>query len=339
MDKRSANIMHSNFKKQKITAEGFLGILVIAVLIILYFTADGFYSIQNIMTVLRVFSYTFIAAIGMTMIIITGNIDISFGAVLSVIAIVMAAASKIDPSIGILIFLPIGMITGAILCGINALIMAKFKIPSLVITLATMQIYYGVLLWVLEGSIYNLRANWTWFSFEAIIGNFVPLSVVIAVVLLVASIFFFKYSRFSKKLYAIGNNKQGAQYAGINVDRTMIIAYVLSGALLAFSAAILSTSGTRVTCTVGNNFEMRVIAAVIIGGTNAMGGSGKIFGTALGALLLSVVSPALVFLGINTFWTDLFTGLIIVIAVIMSAMRRLNIRKKIRTTNVQLEAK
>ena len=183
------------------------------------------------------------------------------------------------------------MIVGALLCGINALLMTKFKIPSLVITLATMQIYYGVLLWILEGSIYNLRSNWTWFSFKAIVGNFVPLSVIIAIVLLVVSIFFFKYSKFIKKLYAIGNNKQGARYAGINVEKTMIIVYLISGALLAFTSVILATAGTRVTCTVGNNFEMKVIAAVIVGGTNAMGGSGKIYGTALGALLLAVVSP------------------------------------------------
>jgi len=328
-----ANINENDqaLKKRSITPEGFLGILVVIVLFALYFVAggtDGFYSLQNIMTVLRVFSYVFIAGIGMTMIIITGNIDISFGAIVSAIAIVMAAVSKIDPSISIWIYLPIGMITGGLLCGFNAFLMAKFKIPSLVITLATMQIYYGVLLWILEGSIYNLRSNWTWLSFKAVIGNFIPASVLFALVLIVVSILFFKYSTFIKKLYAIGNNKQGAIYAGINVDRTMIIAYVIAGALLAFTSVILATSGTRVTCTVGNNLELRVIAAVIVGGTNPMGGSGKIYGTAIGALLLSIVSPALVFTGINTYWTDLFLGCIIVIAIIAAATRRLDFSKK-----------
>ncbi len=325
-------------KKRSITAEGFLAILVAAILVMLYFTAggtNGFFSLQNIMTVLRVFSYVFIAGIGMTMIIITGNIDISFGAVISVISVVMAAVSKIGPDVGILVFLPIGMITGALLCGFNAFLMAKFKIPSLVITLATMQIYYGALLWMLEGSIYNLTPNWTWLSFDAIIADFIPLYIVFAFLMLIGAIYFFKYSRFSKRLYAIGNNKQGAMYAGINVERTMIIAYMIAGALLAFSAAILSTAGNRVTCTVGNNFEMKVIAAVIVGGTNAMGGSGKIYGTALGALLLAVVSPALTFMEINTYWTDLFTGAIIVIAVIFSAFRNFNVSSKLwrRRTN------
>ena len=311
-------------KKFHITAEGFLGILVIILLIALYFLAggtQGFYGLQNIMLVLRNFSCLFIAAIGMTMIIITGNIDISFGAVISVIAIVMAAVSSFGMEFGIHIFLPIGMIVGGLLCGFNALLMTKFRIPALVITLATMQIYYGALLWTVEGSIYNLRTNWTWLSFEAFLWDYVPLYVITAVALLIGSIFFFKYSRFIKRLYAIGNNVQGARYAGINVERTLIVTYIIAGALLAFSSAILGTFGTRVTTTVGSNFELRVIAAVIVGGTNAMGGSGKIYGTALGALLLSIVSPALVHMGINTYWMDFFSGLIIVIAVIVSAVR------------------
>lgn len=316
--------MTNKKKNRALTAEGFLGILVILILIAVYFLADGtkgFYNLQNIMTVLRTFSYLFIAGIGMTMIIITGNIDISFGAVISVISIVMAAVSKLGDGVNVFVFLPVGILIGALLCGMNAWLMVKFKIPSMVITLATTQIYYGALLWIVEGSIYNLRPNWTWFSFKAVIAGYIPVSVILAVVFLIVSILFFKYSKFVKRLYAIGNNRQGAIYAGIDVEKTMIITYVAAGALLAFSSVILSTSGTRVTCTTGNNLEMKVIAAVIVGGTSAIGGTGKIYGTALGALLLAIISPALVFMGINTYWADLFTGIVIVIAVIASALK------------------
>lgn len=312
-------------KKKNLTAEGFLGILVVAVMVLIYFLGggtQGFYSLQNVMSVLRTFSYLFIASIGMTMIIITGNIDISFGAVISVIAIVMAAVSKLGASIWV--FLPVGMLVGVLLCGLNAWLMVKFRLPSMVITLATQQIFYGALLLTLDGSIYNLRSNWTWFSFKFKIGNLIPAYVVLAIVLLIAAILFFKYSPFIKKLYAIGNNRQGAIYAGINVDKTLIQMYMLSGALLAFSAAILATAGNRVTCTVGNNLEMTVIAAVVVGGTSATGGSGKIYGSALGALLLAMVAPSLTYMGINTYWTDLFTGTIIVLAVITSALRSFN---------------
>ena len=309
-------------KKKTLTAEGFLAILVLVVMVALYFLAGGtkgFYSLQNIMNVLRTFSYLFIAAIGMTMIIITGNIDISFGGVVSVIAIIMAAVSKLDAPLWV--FLPVGIIVGMLLCGLNAFLMVKFRLPSMVITLATQQIFYGVLLLVLDGSIYNLRANWTWFSFKWKIGEIIPVYVVIALGLFLIALWFFKYSPFIKKLYAIGNNKQGAIYSGINVDRTLIVTYMIAGALLAFTATILATNGNRVTCTVGNGLEMTVIACVVVGGTSASGGSGKIYGTALGALLLAMVAPSLTHLGINTYWTDLFTGAIIVLAVMASALR------------------
>lgn len=312
-------------KKRALTTESFLALLLIAILIVLYFaTGGGFFSAQNIINVMRVFSYLFIAGIGMTMIIITGNIDISYGAVISVIAIVMAAISKIDESIPWYVFLPCGMVTGALLCGFNAWMMAKFKIPSMVITLATTQIYYGALLLFLEGSIYNLRSNWTWIYNKANLFNgYLPLLVLFALILLVIAVLFFRYSRFVKRLYAIGNNRQGAIYAGINVDRTMIVTYMIGGALLAFSSALLATSGKRVTCTVGTGVEMKVIAAVVVGGTSAIGGSGNVYGTALGALLLAIISPALTQLGIDTNWTDFFTGVIIVAAIIVSALKSL----------------
>lgn len=325
-------------KKKTLTSEGFLAILVLAVMVALYFLAggtSGFYSLQNIMNVLRTFSYLFIAAIGMTMIIITGNIDISFGGVVSVISIVMAAVSKTGAQLWV--FLPIGMLVGMLLCGLNAFLMVKFRLPSMVITLATQQIYYGVLLLVLDGSIYNLRANWTWFSFKWKIFEIIPVYVVIALGLFLIALWFFKYSPFIKKLYAIGNNRQGAIYSGINVDRTLIATYLIAGALLAFTATILATNGNRVTCTVGNGLEMTVIACVVVGGTSASGGSGKIYGTALGALLLAMVAPSLTHLGINTYWTDLFTGAIIVLAVMASALRDFDFSAlKKRKTNVEV---
>lgn len=312
-------------KKPTLTTEGFLGILVIVIMIALYFATHGsFFSAQNLINVARVWSYLFIAGIGMTMIIITGNIDISYGAVISVISIVMAAISKIDDAIPWYVFIPAGMVTGAILCGFNAWMMAKFRIPSMVITLATTQIYYGALLLFLEGSIYNLRSNWTWIYNKANYFNgYVPLLVIIALVLLIIAVLFFRYSRFLKKLYAIGNNRQGAIYAGVNVNRTLIITYMIGGALLAWSAALLATSGKRVTCTVGTGVEMKVIAATVVGGTSAIGGSGNVYGTALGALLLAIISPALTQLGIDTNWTDFFTGVIIVSAIIVSALKNL----------------
>ena len=311
--------LSTSAEKRQMSGELYIILLLVVIFAFLYIVSPSFFKIQNIMSVLRVFSYVFISAIGMTMIIITGQIDISFGAIASVIAIVTAAMSK--RGINIELYLPVGILIGMVLAGINGFITTKFRIHSIVVTLATTQIYFGALLLVVDGSIYGLGANWTWLSSRARLFNTLPLSVLVAFIILIFSMLFFRYSRFCKKLYAIGNNRQGAIYAGIDPDKMIIITFIIAGAFLGFSSLIIATIGTRVTCTMGTNLEMQAIAAVVVGGTNIMGGSGKIYGTALGALLLAIISSALVSLGINTVWTTLVTGLIIVIAVLLSASK------------------
>lgn len=312
-------------KKKALPPEMTLGIFVVAIIAVLCLVTSDFGSVNNLMSVLNRFSYILIAAIGMNIIMITGNIDVSFGGVISVMAILMAAIGKTGAPI--YIFMPAAMICGAILCTINALLITKLKIPAIVATLATTQIYAGALPLVVEGSIYDLPASFTWLAFEAKIFTIVPLSVVIALVILAISLYMMKYSRFFKSLYAIGNNAKGARLAGINVDRTIILTYAIGGALLGIAATIIATAGQRVTTTMGAGMEMTFIAAVVVGGTSVTGGSGNLLGTAFGALLLSIISPALYHLGVSDSWSTAVMGAIIIIAVTVSAMKGIRTHK------------
>lgn len=310
--------------KKSLPSELILGLFVAVIFAVLCVVASGFASVNNIMSILNRFSYILIAAIGMNIIMITGNIDVSFGGVISVMCILMAFIGKTGAPI--YVFMPAAMVCGAILCTINALLITKLKIPAIVATLATTQIYAGALPLVVEGSIYDLPATFTWLAFEAKLFGYVPLSVVMALILLVIALLFMKYSRFFKSLYAIGNNAKGARLAGINVDRTIILTYAIGGALLGIAAAIIGTAGQRVTTTMGAGMEMTFIAAVVVGGTSVTGGSGSILGTAFGALLLSIISPALYYLGISDSWSTAVMGAIIILAVAVGSTK--NIRHK-----------
>ena len=312
-------------KKKTLPPEMTLGIFVVAIIAILCLVTSDFGSVNNLMSVLNRFSYILIASIGMNIIMITGNIDVSFGGVISVMAILMAAIGKTGAPI--YVFMPAAMVCGAILCTINALLIAKLKIPAIVATLATTQIYAGALPLVVEGSIYDLPASFTWLAFEAKIFTIVPLSVLMALVILAISLYMMKYSRFFKSLYAIGNNAKGARLAGINVDRTIILTYAIGGALLGIAATIIATAGQRVTTTMGAGMEMTFIAAVVVGGTSVTGGSGNLLGTAFGALLLSIISPALYHLGVSDSWSTAVMGAIIIIAVTVSAMKGIRTHK------------
>ena len=312
-------------KKKTLPPEMTLGIFVVAIIAVLCLVTSDFGSVNNLMSVLNRFSYILIASIGMNIIMITGNIDVSFGGVISVMAILMAAIGKTGAPI--YVFMPAAMVCGAILCTINALLITKLKIPAIVATLATTQIYAGALPLVVEGSIYDLPASFTWLAFEAKIFTIVPLSVLMALVILAISLYMMKYSRFFKSLYAIGNNAKGARLAGINVDRTIILTYAIGGALLGIAATIIATAGQRVTTTMGAGMEMTFIAAVVVGGTSVTGGSGNLLGTAFGALLLSIISPALYHLGVSDSWSTAVMGAIIISAVTVSAMKGLRTHK------------
>lgn len=312
-------------KKKTLPPEMTLGIFVVAIIAVLCLVTSDFGSVNNLMSVLNRFSYILIASIGMNIIMITGNIDVSFGGVISVMAILMAAIGKTGAPI--YVFMPAAMVCGAILCTINALLITKLKIPAIVATLATTQIYAGALPLVVEGSIYDLPASFTWLAFEAKIFTIVPLSVLMALVILAISPYMMKYSWFFKSLYAIGNNAKGARLAGINVDRTIILTYAIGGALLGIAATIIATAGQRVTTTMGAGMEMTFIAAVVVGGTSVTGGSGNLLGTAFGALLLSIISPALYHLGVSDSWSTAVMGAIIIIAVTVSAMKGIRTHK------------
>jgi ribose/xylose/arabinose/galactoside ABC-type transport system permease subunit len=147
-------------------------------------------------------------------------------------------------------------------------------------------------------------------------------------IITIIALVFMKYSRFSKKIYAVGNNVEAARLSGIKVKQIVIITYVIAGALFGISGTIIATASQRVTTTMGTGLEMTFIACVVLGGTSVAGGSGKILGTVFGAAVLSVIAPAVNYLGISSDWSDAIMGAIIIAAVIVSALH-LERRKRI----------
>jgi ribose/xylose/arabinose/galactoside ABC-type transport system permease subunit len=306
--------------KKILTAEAYLGLFLLAILLLLAVFTRGFFSINNVMSMLNRFSYVLIAAIGMNLIIITSNIDVSAGALISVVCLVLAALGKLG--LGLPVLLPAAIITGGVLSLINAVFITKFRIPAIVATLATAQLFSGILPLVVEGSLYDLPASFTWLAFDAKIFGIFPASVLIMFIIAVSALVFMNYSRLSKKIYAVGNNPEAARLAGIDVNKIIIITYVIAGCLFGVTGTIIATAGQRVTTTMGTGLEMTFIAAVVLGGTNVAGGSGKILGTIFATAVLSVISPAINYMGISSDWSDAIMGAIIIVAVIVSALRK-----------------
>jgi ribose/xylose/arabinose/galactoside ABC-type transport system permease subunit len=305
--------------KKFLNSEMFLALFLLIMLLFLRINAKDFFTANNIMSILNRFSYVLIAAIGMNIIILTSNIDVSAGALISVVCITIAAIGKMGANTGLIMI--VAILVGGFLSFINGVIITRFKIPAIVATLATTQIFAGVLPLVVEGSIYDLPATFTWLAFDAKIFGIIPASVLIMLIITVFSLVFMKYSRFSKKLYAIGNNPHGARLAGVNVDKIVVLAYTIAGCLFGISGVIIATASQRVTTTMGTGLEMTFIAAVVLGGTSTAGGSGKLIGTVLGALILSIIAPAINYLGISSDWSDAIMGIIIIVAVVVGVIK------------------
>lgn len=319
-----------------LTREFYLGAFLVALLIFLKFTTKGFFALNNVMSMLNIFSYTLIASIGMNFIIITSNIDISTGALISVICITLAAVGKMGLNFWALLL--VSIIAGALLSGINGVFITKLGIPAMVATLAMSQIFQGALPLCVDGSIYDLPPSFTWLGFQAKIFGVVPASVLIMLIITALALIFMRYSSFSKKLYAIGNNAKAARLAGINVNKTILVTYLIAGTLFGITATILATASQRVTTTMGSNLEMTFIAAVVLGGTSTDGGTGKVIGTVIGALILSMITSATNYLGISSDWSDAIKGAIIIASVIVSSKSVGQKKRILGTTNVAVQS-
>ena len=307
-----------NVKSKHISTELLLGIFILSALALMAVANRDFYNITNMMLFLNRYAYMLIAAIGMNFILLTGNIDISAGSQISVVSICIALLGSFG--VGIIGLFAAAIAIGIVLGAINGLFVTKIKIPSIVATLATMQVFSGILPIFFEGSIYGLPDSFTQFSNGFKLFGVIPISFVLAVIIALFAVWFMRYTRFSKKIYAIGNDKEGAKRAGINVDKILVQVYIMGGITFAIAAVIIATASKRVTSTMGVGTEMMFIASAILGGTSASGGKGKIMGTILGTFLLSIVYSAIVYLGINTTWSDAFTGGIIIVAILLNAL-------------------
>lgn len=316
-----------------LTGEMILCLFLLVILLFMAIFARPFYDLNNIMNILNLFSYVLIAALGMNLIIITGNIDVSAGALISVVCLTIAAVGKTGANT--LVLLLVAMVMGILLSIINALFITRFRIPAIVATLATAQLFAGALPLLVEGSIYDLPPSFTWLTFDAKLFGIIPGSVILMLLVTTAALLFMKYSRLSKKIYAVGNNSAAARLGGINANRVIILTYAIAGALFGITATIIATGGQRVTTTMGSGLEMTFIAAVVLGGTSVSGGSGKLIGTVFGALILALIGPAINYLGISSDWSDAIMGLVIICSVVLSALKTLRWHPKVGMLGVE----
>ena len=306
-------------------------LLALAIMVLaLSLATDSFFAVENGLNVLRQISINLCLSIGMTMIILSGGIDLSVGSILALSGAVAAGLLKHGISLS-----PLGLaleftVLGAVMAGIgvglalgwfNGFVITRFRLPPFVATLGMLSIARGfTMLWTGGFPITGLGNRFDFLG----TGHFlaVPMPVWISVALVVRFVIVTSRTRFGRYLYAVGGNERAAQLSGLNVNRIKLLVYSLGGGLAGVAGLLITARLDAADPKVGVGYELDSIAAVVIGGTSLSGGRGSILGTVLGCLIIGVLNNGLVLLEVSPFWQQVVKGLVILVAVAIDRASR-----------------
>lgn len=296
-----------------------LGLALFVLCAILATMSPVFLTAGNITNILRDAALVSIAGIGMVVIILQGEIDLSVGSSQAVVGI--AAVAVLNGTGSIVFALLVSLALGALIGLLNGLLVTRAGINSLIATLGMMAILRGVAM-VSTGAV----------SIQAKVADFVdigtghlgpiPIPVLLAAVLFAMVYFVLHHTPFGRYVYAVGGNRQAAELAGLPVVRIKVAVFMLGGILAALSAFVLASRLNSGQPNAGLAFELQVIAAVVLGGVSLTGGVGTLFGALLGILILTVLNNGLVLLNVSSFYHDIARGIVIILAVFLDTRRR-----------------
>ena len=258
-----------------------------------------------------------VAAIGIALIIISRQIDISIGSQFSMCAIIAGVTAASGLPLGVAIIAAIG--AGAMMGALNGVLVAYLKLPSIVVTLATMVTWQEALRLWQQGRLLSLPDGIQWFGLSQPVGQTVVIS--IAFILLIGAALAMKYLSAGRFIYAIGTDAEAARLAGIDPKRTTFGVFVLMGALAGLAAVLNLVQSPQVQPNCGDGLELKTIAAAVVGGVAISGGRGTLFGVLLGMLLLANVNPALTHFHQPPYWEKAIQGLVILLAVLADGLR------------------
>lgn len=256
---------------------------------------------------------TAIPAIGMTVVILTGGIDVSTGSMLGLIAAIGGLCFEANWSLAAVV--PVFCLAGAGLGLVNAALIIPGRVPPVIATLGTLSIFRMLVFLVLGSNwITAIPPSLTTVFIVTRVGP-LPMASVIALLMLIAAAIFLRWFRLGRHVYAIGNNEEAARLSGIRVQRIKLYAYTVLGLLTGIAALMTLGQSPMVQTSTGEGFELKVIAAVVLGGTELAGGRGSILGTLLGTLIVELVGDGVVLLHIQPFWSGVLLGAIILFSV------------------------
>jgi len=314
--------MDKKTKKLILNKVSDFGVLIALILLVigLSIASPHFRTIDNFMSLLRQSSINGFIAFGMTCVILTGCIDLSVGSILALTTAFCAALIKGGMPVGIAMLLV--LIVGTVLGLVNGFMVTKGRLQPFIATMITMTVFRGFTLIFTGGKPISSLGDSAFLKFfgkGSILG--VPFPVILFILVFLIFFFMLEKTTFGRKIYATGSNANSAKLAGVNIDKTKIIVYGISGCMAALSGLILLSRLGSSQPTLGDGYELDAIAAVALGGTSMNGGRGRVWGTMIGILIIAVLNNGLNILGVSSYWQSVVKGVVILVAVLSDRKR------------------
>jgi ribose transport system permease protein len=302
-----------------------LGVILAVLCIAISIAAPQFYSEANIIAILRQCALVLIVASGMTMLIITAEVDLSVGASLAFVGCIGMAVLNSTHS------LTLGMLAALAFAGgvglFNGLVVTRLRVNSLIATIGTMMMLQGGVYLFTREAVQNHNQLASFTDLGAGYVGAAPVPVILAALIFVVAYLTLRFTTLGRYLYAVGANEKAVRLSGLRSERLKLFAFVVTGLCVGIAGMILSSLMNAGQPTAGRGFELTVIAAVILGGTSLLGGRGSLFGTLLGVLVLKVIDNGIIILGWNQDLQMVVPGVVIILATYLDIIRnRANVR-------------
>jgi ribose/xylose/arabinose/galactoside ABC-type transport system permease subunit len=299
--------------------EALLAIAIVGLAIVVGLDNQRFLATRNLSDVLLGNAYIAVAAVGMSMVIVSGNIDISVGALIGVLA-TLSGTLAVDGAPIIVTWLA-PLIVGIAVMALQGAVVAYLRIPAIVVTLGMLSILKGGLISVTGGKwITDLPDGFHLADIE--IFNIVPMPVFLMIVATILAALWMRYSALGRSIYAVGGNAEAARLCGISQPRTIVMVFALHGFFAGIAALLYATQLRVIQSTVPPNLELTIITASVVGGVSILGGVGTVIGSTLAAVLIAEIASALVFVSVSPYWIRAVQGVLILATVIADILRR-----------------
>lgn len=304
------------------TIKSNIGILTVFLIIsvALSLLSDVFLTPGNILSVLLQISNNMFLALGMTLVIILGGIDLSVGAMVAMTG-TLTVGLIVTNGLPIWLAIILGLLTGALAGLFNGIIIANFKVPAFIVTLAMMNMARGLAYIYSGGRATRIMDETFLFIGMGKAFGFIPMPVIYMIILIFIFSIMLRKTKFGTYVYAVGGNRESAHLSGVPIKRVEIAVFSISGFLAAFAGLVLCSRMFSGQPSAGVGYEMDAIAACVLGGISMSGGVGRVSGTVIGAMVIGIISNGLNLMAVSSFWQLVIKGIIILVAILIDAQK------------------